>query len=364
MWRAIGLGLVLGAIGLACTPAPTPGGGGSTTTTTIPSGPVEPFTVVFIGDSEMRMRGNTPAEVAQYVSAIVDYNDSTVAYFDYGGGDQYRIEPELVMLGGDISDDRHTSIAEDIPVFQEFYANGIPFIAGFGNHDWEPDQWNDGPGYSVAGHLSNESTKAFTRETYVRSAQASSDFSYTAMSPTSTFGPVTYHATYRGVEIVNFNTFLYQPSYYYPEGWPVSCNLEGGGAGCQIYASAEGQIAAMEAKLAGDRSNPVLFFQHYPLSTTDRWWDDFGSSGTTLQQRKDRLKSMIAAEDDAILLAGHQHVAYTATHPIGADTVTEYVAPYFGGVNDADPTKGGGFLAILVSPTEGILEVATIPAGG
>lgn len=343
----------------ACTPAPS---GGDTATTAPPttSPPSdEPFTVVFVGDSEARMRGNTDAEIAGYVQHLASFHTSNVSYFSYGDG-THRIDPELVILGGDISADRGTSVSADLPLWQPLYDSGIAFIAGFGNHDWEPREFSDGPGYSLSGHLSNESTTAFTRETYRRSAQLTGDFTYREVAPSSTYGPVTFHSTYKGVEIVNFNTFLYQPSYRYPDGWPLSCNVLLGGAGCEIFASAEPQIDRMIDLLHPQDTSTALFVQHYPLSTPDLWWDDYDASGTSVSQKKDRLLGLMAQFDHAALLAGHNHVASQRTHQFGGRSIPEYIAPYFGGNNLDDPTQGGGFLALLVSPTEGILDVATI----
>ena len=362
----VALVVVLLAAALACTPAPTGGGSGpgATTSTTLPL-PTDttPFTVVFVGDSEARMRGNTDSEVAGYVRNLIDYRSSKVLHFAYDNG-RYRVDPRLVILGGDISADRDTSVAADLPIWQQLYDNGIGFIAGFGNHDWDPPTFGDGSaGYSVAGNASNESTTAFTRETYRRTAELDPDFTYDEVGPTSSHGPFTFHATYRGVEIVNFNTFLYQPSYAYPENWPLSCNLLGGGAGCETFVSAEPQIAAMERRINPDPARTLLVVQHYPLSTPDSWWDDFGASGTTLAQRKDRLLRLMSSHDHVALLAGHNHAAGHFTHAVGGRTLDEYVAPYFGGTNGVDPTQGGGFVALLVSPVDGILEVKTVPGG-
>ena len=308
------------------------------------------------------MRGNTDAEVAAYVQRLASFRTSTPAYFQYGGG-THPIDPELVILGGDISEDRGTSVGADLPLWQPLYDAGIAFIAGFGNHDWDPEFWSDGPGYSLAGHLSNESTTGFTRETYRRSAQLTGDFSYREVAPSSTHGPVTFHSAYKGVEIINFNTFLYQPSYSYPEGWPLSCNVLLGGAGCQRFASAEPQIARMSNLFTPERTRTALFVQHYPLSTTDNWWSDYDTSGTTVTQKKDRLLGLMSQFDHSVLLAGHNHFASQRSHQFQGRTFQEYVAPYFGGNNLDDLTRGGGFLALLVSPTEGVLEVATVPGG-
>ncbi|MFZ4519328.1 MAG: hypothetical protein ACOYOP_13120 [Microthrixaceae bacterium] len=362
----------LAVLAVACTTAPVGGGTagtpstsvpGSTTTTVGPNGD-DSYTIAFIGDSEPRMRGNTNAEVSAYIANLAAYRTTRSLYFDYGGGDTHRVSPELVVLGGDISADRDTSIDTDMPLWQQLYDKGIGMVAGFGNHDWEPVQWSDGSlGYSLAGHTSNLNTTAFTRETYRRSANTLPGFTYREFGPTSSYGPTTFLSSYKGVDLANFNTFLYQPSYTYPDGWPLSCNLLSGGAGCQIFASAEPQIAALAGALSTDPARTTLFMEHYPLTTGDGWWDDYGASGTTLAQRKARLLGLMTRFDNTALLAGHNHSPGHYTHVVGGRTLDEYVAPYFGGDNGEDLTRGGGFVALLVSPTKGILEVKFVPGG-
>jgi hypothetical protein len=320
-------------------------------TTTAPPAD-DAFTVIFIGDPEARMRGNTPEELAGYVQRLLDLGETRHEWFQIGDGRTHEIDPELVIIGGDISQDRRTTIELDMPIWAPFFDAGIPVLAGFGNHDWEPESWGDGPSYSFAGHRSNESTTAFTRETYRRSAEISPNLAYREIGPSAEHGPVTFHATYQGVDIVNFNTFLYQPSYEYPAGWPLTCNPLGGGAGCQTFVSAEPQIEAMELLLADDPSTPTIFVQHYPLSTSDGWWNDYDATDTTLAERKQRLLNMIARRTQAVFLAGHNHRSSQRTWPVGDQVVDEYVAPYFG--------DGGGVIAVLVSPTRGILEVRTL----
>ena len=310
------------------------------------------FTVIFIGDPEARMRGNTHEEISGYVRRLLELGETRHEWFRLGDGQTHEIDPSLVIIGGDISKDRQTSIELDLPLWAPFFEAGIPVLAGFGNHDWEPESWGDSPSYSLAGHRSNESTTAFTRETYRRSAEVSPNLAYREIGPTAEHGPVTFHATYKGVDIVNFNTFLYQPSYEYPAGWPLTCNLLGGGAGCQTFVSAEPQIEAMELLLAGDAPKPTIFVQHYPLSTSDGWWDDYDTTETTLAERKKRLLDMIANREQAVFLAGHNHGSSQRPWPVGDRVVNEYVAPYFG--------NGGGVIAVLVSPSQGILEVRTL----
>lgn len=322
-------------------PAPSPGGTDD-----------DAFTVIFIGDPESRMRGNTPEKISGHIDRILKLGQDPKQGFDLEDGRRIAIDPEIVIVGGDISRDRHTSIELDLPLWEPLLEAGIPVLAGFGNHDWEPESWGDSPSYSLAGHRSNESTTAFTRETYRRSTEASPHLTYQEVGPTADHGPVTFHATYKGVDIVNFNTFLYQPSYTYPPGWPVTCNPFGGGAGCQEFVSAVPQIEAMEALLAGAADRPAIFVQHYPLSTSDGWWDDYDTTGTTTEQRKRRLLEMIAARPRAVFLAGHNHRSSRRTWSVDEGTVREYVAPYFG--------DAGGVIAVLVSPTRGFLQVRNL----
>ncbi len=326
------------------------------------------FTILFIGDSEPRMRDNTDDELKYYVSKLIELKTSHALYFDIDGG-THRIFPELVMLGGDISADRTTSIHNDSAIWQPLYDNNILFIAGFGNHDWEPKMWSDSSlGYSAAGHQSNEDTKAFCTWTYKKSAAVTPNFLYKAIEPVvvtsgvTTGGPRNFYATYKGVSIVNFNTFLYQPSYQYPAGWPVSCNLATGGAGCETFVSAASQILKMESVMTKDTNRTILFFQHYPMATGDEWWSDYNASNTTLQQKKDTLMSMVAKYKHSAFFAGHNHSAATNIYMYNNRQFSEYIAPYFGGWGGDDRTQGGGFLAVLVSSTRGILEVKRIDA--
>ncbi|MBX7225361.1 MAG: hypothetical protein K1X55_04975 [Chitinophagales bacterium] len=325
------------------------------------------FTLLFIGDSEPRMRDNTDEELSYYVQKLIDLKTHTSLYFDYGSGSEYRIDPEIILLGGDISADRTTSIKNDSAIWSDLYSNGILFLAGFGNHDWDPDEWSDGSkGYSLAGHLSNEDTKAFCKWTYQQSQKVSTHFSYTAVEHLKPYpnrengGPRNFYAQYKGVHIVNFNTFLYQPSYYYPQGWPATCNILTGGAGCQNYVSAEEQIQDMKDLLPTDTNSVVLFFQHYPFNTSDDWWTDWNASGTTIDQKKNRLKEFIAYYNKSVFLAGHNHFASNSSLTYQDRTFKEYIAPYFGGSNGVDYQNGGGFYALLISNTRGVLEVKKV----
>lgn len=332
----------------------------------VPAGAPAPddlFTMFFISDSEPRMRENTDYEISNYIANLAAYKTTRVEYFEYAGG-AHRIDPKLVILGGDISQDHSTSVLADWHLWEPLVANGIAFIAGFGNHDWEDPTW-----YSISGDEWNMKTTEFCRASYLNaSGVAAPHFGYREFGPTDTRGPVTFLAKFRGVQIVNFNSFLYQPSYHYDftsiKG--TQCKQENasqGFSGCQVFKTAEPQIVELERALEASKGTPTVFVQHYPLTTSDRWWDDYGTSGTSIAQKKQRLKDLIGNYSGSVLFSGHNHKFAANAHTSSSGkSFTEYVAPYFGGNGGDDLRQGGGFLAALVSPTQGIVEVKHVEA--
>eukprot|EP00930_Biecheleria_cincta_P016093 TRINITY_DN13207_c0_g1_i1.p1 TRINITY_DN13207_c0_g1~~TRINITY_DN13207_c0_g1_i1.p1 ORF type:complete len:795 (-),score=78.29 TRINITY_DN13207_c0_g1_i1:15-2399(-) len=331
--------------------------------TAVAEAPDELFTIIFVADAEPRMRNNTDNEVSQYIANLVSYTTTRVEYFAHAGG-THRIDPKLVILGGDISQDHSTSVLNDWHLWEQLPARGVPVIAGFGNHDWEEPHW-----YAVSGDAWNMETTDFCRASYRNaSGVAAPHFSYKEFGPTDSRGPVTFLAKFRGVQIVNFNSFLYQPSYHYdftsPEGQKCMLeNLSTGFSGCQVFTSAEAQIAELERALDADVSTPTVFVQHYPLTTQDRWWDDQGASKTSMAYKKQRLKDLIGKYSSSALFSGHNHkYAVNAHSSSSGKQFTEYISSYFGGDGGDDIRKGGGFLALLVSPTQGIIEVKHVEA--
>lgn len=328
------------------------------------SPPDELFTIFFVSDAEPRMRGNTDDEVRQYINNLVAYKTSRREFFDYDGG-KYALDPKMVILGGDISNDRSTSIANDAALWRTLEENGIAFIAGFGNHDWTGQAQ-----YTFNGDQWNREALAFCRDTYRNATRVAAPwFGYSEYNPTDDRGPVTSIATYRGVHIVNLNSFLYQPSYSYDfeseEGKKCAEeNIAQGWNGCQKFASANSNILLLELALERKAGEPVIFVQHYPTTTSDSWWDDYGASGTTVAQKKERLYNMISKHvPKTALFTGHMHRydVHQVGNPGSTATYTEYVAPYFGGDGGEDLNQGGGFLALLVSPRDGIVEVKHVP---
>mmetsp|Transcript_31438 Transcript_31438/g.67524 ORF Transcript_31438/g.67524 Transcript_31438/m.67524 type:complete len:521 (-) Transcript_31438:489-2051(-) len=309
------------------------------------------------------MRDNTNAEVKAYVQIVAAYKDQIEEYFDYDAG-QHRIDPELVILGGDISADADTSVKADWPIWEELEKKGIAFIAGFGNHDYDKT-------YNFNSDTENANTVKFCRASYKNASVVGSPyFGYQEFGPTDSRGLVTFLASYKGIQIVNFNSFLYEQGYHYDfesdAGQACAANnAEVLWAGCQVYTSAEAQIQEMEGNMSSDETTPTLVVQHYPLDTsvTGDWWVDGGASGKTQDEMQTRLLDITGRYNSSVLLTGHEHAyrttSYTASN---GRTLSEYVAPYFGGANGVDLSVGGGFLAILVSKSAGILEVKHVPS--
>ena len=60
----------------------------------------------------------------------------------------------------------------------------------------------------------------------------------------------------------------------------------------------------------------------------------------------------MAERKDVVFLAGHNHRASAREWTFDDRRIPEHVAPYFG--------DGGGFIAVRISPTRGVLAVRHI----
>jgi len=76
-----------------------------------------------------------------------------------------------VILAGDISADRETSVAADSPLWLPLLDSGVAVLAGFGNHDWTPRHQ-----YSFAGDFWNVKALEFCRETYRNATRVASPY--------------------------------------------------------------------------------------------------------------------------------------------------------------------------------------------
>ena len=152
----------------------------------------DPFTIIFISDDlETKYRGHGIGRSQFVVNYVRDLKYSDL-HFD-GDYSQYKINPRLVIHGGDLSHmwacgnfewffigGCRNDEDEFKDVWDRLYEADIPMISAFGNHDWNArtgtgNPWGDGPEGDLprddeADYI-NQWSQRFTRPSYEKSAK-------------------------------------------------------------------------------------------------------------------------------------------------------------------------------------------------
>ena len=317
-----------------------------------------PFTIIFVSDLETKFRGHN-IDRSRYVVNYISNLQQEQLFFD-GDYHQQPIDPQLVINGGDISHfwscfelqfvhvGRCRTPADEFrDVWDRLYDEAkIPMISSFGNHDWYPSNGTGNPWSlrsrqrtKVADTINQQSSE-FVRESYDRSAQlVRSDFEFEEVKPTGNYGQSMYRSTFPGLQIASFNAAFNWESY----------DDQG------VY-SAEDQFERFSNTL--DRGKKTLFFSHWPLSKR------------RLRDQKPHLEEVTSLIGEFVEgshhFSGHYHYEvveeyqYQNADSDTAGTFRDYVAAYPHNWAGREP----GFLAILVSKSEGILQVKSMPIPG
>jgi hypothetical protein len=348
--------------------------------------PDDAFTVVFISDLENQYR-NHPVERSQYVLHYIRnlkfQNDLT---FD---GDDYSdvpIDPKLVLHGGDLSHmwgcgfSPFDSGIDCRSVEQEYqdiwqiimgggdvktaatsnetkktagkddddHDDGIPLLSSYGNHDYRvrvgtgnANQWPDSSSIDRVAQtdIINRQSQDFTKLTYELAAELF-DVTFQEFKPVSNdIGQSMFRAIYRDVQIVSFNCASSWQSYSITTSKNGSTTTGTTGSSTIVY-EADAQLAALAASL--DHNLTTIFFQHYPIADLIR------NQQETIQ--------LIQEFPRAVHFSGHRHVQQSTTY----STFIDYTAAYPHTWNGRRP----GFYAMLISPSQGILQVKNLNIPG
>lgn len=315
--------------------------------------PTDAFTIIFLSDLECRFRNHSPARCRYVLEFIRDLAQHDL-YFDGDYADT-KIDPKLIIHGGD---NNHLLGCQNLPFWmcrsvQEEWDDvwkapfetdlPVPLITNYGNHDWYQATWGTGD-TDMYGHpgglrlpktdIVNSRAQDLVTKTFEEAAAFGVELR--EFTPTGDIGPSMYRATFRGIQIANFNVAVNWESY------------DGHG----VYSS-DAPFGALSGSL--DRSMTTLFVQHYPLSL------GYLPSGT---ERK--IVDLIQEFPHATLLTGHEHrpltQSYTTSEP-DRYSFNEWVAPY-PHYDFYSQNWTPGFYALLVSPTEGILQVKQLDLPG
>jgi len=324
--------------------------------------PADAFTVIFLSDMECSYRNHTPERcryVLEYIRDLAQQN----LYFDgnYGGS---KMDPQLVIHGGDNNSmlgckSEPASVCRSVQqewddIWKTPFEGNLPLISAFGNHDWQTAEGTGDMSSLVWGDPSdprvirtdviNSGAQELVAKTYEESAKLGVETQ--EFAPIGEIGPIMYRSTFRGIQIANFNVAVFWESY----------NDQG------VYNS-ESQVNALFQSL--DRNMATLFFQHYPLGDTCNFSDFWcGCLGFFCSEIIEKTVDRIQEFPRAILLTGHRHKPRTQDYPTFFQpdrySFVEYVAPYPHTWDGLAP----GFYAMLVSPTEGVLQVKQVEVPG
>ena len=301
------------------------------------------YTLVVLGDTEWNMRGYPIQQ------AIIDANKiaqiKREGRHSYKGHPAFKYNPELLMVVGDISPDRDNNPNDFLKVFDGCYRAGIKCMNLYGNHDWEPVQWEDNSyGYhSIAGELSMQATRNRVK---IAAQKSNINLFYLGQSPSGWGEPEPFAFTYRGVKYYCGNSFWFLPYY---QTWTFF--------GPGLFKPADATIQKLEEMVNRDTGYPVVWMQHYPLSDY-HWWDQFQYGGLYdgAESRQNKIKELIFQTKNPVFFAGHYHYSQVKRYSNGqGKTFTEYVTPLF------QSGGGSGYFA-LVSEKEGVFTAEEFSA--
>lgn len=305
------------------------------------------YTLVVLGDTEWNMRGYPMAQ------AITDANKiariKREARHAYKEHPKFKYNPELLMVVGDVSPDRDNNPADFFKVFDECYRAGIKCMNIFGNHDWDPEKWSDGPGFSF---FAGEEQLNYSRKRIQEAAKKSGiAIEYLIATDKWWYDPMPYAFTYRGVKYYCGNSFWFLP-YYRPFGVPNDWLTDPSLWTKPKFKNADPIIESLERMVDRNIDSPVIWMQHYPFVSNDDWWGTFSHNGqyNNGDKRRQKLKELIFKTRNPASFAGHIHYSRVDTYSDGwGKRFTEYVTPYF-------RSGGGSGYFVLVSEKEGVLS--------
>ena len=176
----------------------------------------------------------------------------------------------------------------------------------------------------------NIAAQELVHRSFTESTKRSLDFAFEEIPPPGSIGPSFYRAVFRGVQIVSFNCAVNWESY----------DQE------QVYSSME-QFQQLADTL--DRSMTTIFFQHYPIRFLPAPFESMV------------IDLLHEFNQSAVHLSGHVHRPSQRDYSGGGEgeyPFSDYVAPYpHSWPTDCSSCNDPGFYSLLVSPTQGILQV-------
>ena len=306
------------------------------------------FTAIICADSEIDMRSNNTQTTKQYVNKAINIHNYAYSYSTY---DFITPKTELMIMAGDMDKDRGGQLSDFDNVFKQVTDAGIPMITISGNHDWEPDYFDDGSaGYlSLTGLPSNKRTLNVVSTYLNRSKNLGVSNAHVFTSQYEQVNPFTFK--FRNVRFYMGQNYWFQP--------PYKSSFYGTST---FYAPDTEIINPLTDSISSRWGNDAaVWIQHYPFNCADKWWLHQNGNGqsqnsnlgtwTTAAAKRDKLKDMMSKTKNPIFFAGHNHTEATHTHTYNSVTFREHIAGYF---------PDGKVFMVLMREGIGVVEVKSI----
>ena len=304
---------------------------------------------------------------------------------DHVSDSQYALihhKADIVFCLGDLDANRDVNGKYFEPSVAVFNEKGIPFVTLVGNHDIEPDYYNDNSrGMTGTGSAATTSSLNIMKESYTKSGQLVDGIKNVTTitdgelsSRITQIGQFTF--TYKGIRFYCASSYWWQKPYR-------STNYS--------YYSAEGTINALNTFVESHQEEPSIWLSHYPFvaeanageDKNERWWLDqnYPEDGSTPKSilpsgssqyytdaafntdegkavadlKKKALADIIVKTNNPVHFSGHAHINaqhnYTAND--GKSSFTDHtIKPFYDGGENA--------FIVLCKEGVGVVEVKAV----
>lgn len=233
----------------------------------------EYFTVVMFSDPHVTSEDiqNTLSNKTEAIATMGKSGGKTFSFESLPG---YTPTADLVCCLGDLDQNRDLGGKYFTPAIEVFSNNEIPFITILGNHDIEPDYYNDNSvGFTYAGHTATKEKLDIVKDCYTTAANLEKGITSVetitdANSSKTQMNQYTF--IFRGVRFYCANNYWWQKPYSYA-AW-----------GTPSYDSGEGTINALNTFVESHKEEASIWLSHFPFiaqgdageNASARWWLD------------------------------------------------------------------------------------------
>ena len=343
----------------------------------------EYFTMVIFSDPHVDTQ-EAQKSISAKTAAIAAMGTESGAKFSFNNAPKWFVpKADIVFCLGDLDANRDVNGQYFNPAVSVFNEKGIPFVTLIGNHDIEPDYYNDNSkGMTMTGVSATNSSLEIMRKSYTSASQLTDNIESvetiidndlnSGWSKPQQIGQFTF--TYKGVRFYCASSYWWQKPY----------------SGSTYY-SAEGTIEALNTFVESHKEEPSIWLSHYPFvaeanageDKSERWWLDqnYPSDGSTPRSilpsgssqyytnaafntaegkavadlKKKALADIIVKTNNPVHFSGHAHInaVYNYTANDNTSSFTDHTIQPF------SQSWSNAFI-VLCKEGVGVVEVKTV----